>query len=160
MNWKPKKPRPKPKSMKNLLFISIISLVLFFGVSNVYSQDITLPRDVAETALKAMELVPAYENKIKALEVTVSELKAQQKTPCSIAMESVKGTLLQFELLDTSKLSPEDAKQARKLREKTYGFLKKNSSRVLQSQCGYTVQNKWEMVLKQLLPLSYLFLKV
>lgn len=143
--------------LKNFLIIS--SLIFIFNVYN-YSQDITLPRDVAEKALTALELVPAYEIKIKALETTVAELKAQQKTPCSIAVDTVKGTLLQFELLDTSKLSKEDAKQTRKLRKKTYDFLKKNSSNILQSQCGYVTQNKWELLLKQLVPLSYLFLKI
>lgn len=143
--------------MKKILLI--LTFLFIFSVNN-YSQDITLPRDVAEKALTALELVPAYEVKIKALEVTVSELKAQQKTPCSIAMDTIKGNLLQFEILDTSKLSEKDAKQVRKLRAKTYDFLKKKSSKVLQSQCGYVEQNKWELVLKQLLPLSYLFLKL
>lgn len=145
--------------MKKIILTALLFLI-FGAINKANSQDITLPRDVAETALKSLELVPVYETKIKALENLVTELKASQKTPCSIAIDTVKNTLIQIEYLDTSKLSQEDAKEVRKMRKKTYSFLKKNSSNLLQSQCGYKNENKLEILLKQLIPLSYLFLKV
>lgn len=139
--------------MKTLIF----TLFLFLSTIT-YGQDISLPRDVAEKALKAIEIVPALQLENENLKNEISVLKASQQTPCSLAINSITKNLLNLENINTSKLTKKDAKYVRKMRDKTYKFLKNNSNNILQSQCNYKEKDKLQDFLKLVLPLSLLLL--
>lgn len=140
------------------IFFTIVFILLFSILT--YSQDISLPRPVAEKALTAMELVPVLENKIKILEDQVSLLKSQQTTPCSLAIKSVNESIIRLETINTDNMSDKDRKVAVKLRKKNHKFVVKEGKKLLQSQCGYKDSNKWGEVLKQLVPLGFLLFKL
>lgn len=139
----------------------LISIVFFILIGTIctYSQDVSLPRDVAEKALKAIELIPALEAENEALRNQVQKLKDSQQTPCSIAINAIKNNLLLLENINTNNLSERDAIYVLKMRKKTYNLFRKSSNKILQSQCNYKDENKLNQILLNLIPLSVLFLK-
>lgn len=115
-------------------------LLIFIFAFSVSAQDVSLPRDVAEKALEALELRPAFETRIATLEKVNKELEAAKMTPCTIAAEKVKQDYV-FWLKDFDAASPAKQKQIVKMLKMT----RKQGRKMLGSQCGY----KNDSILKQ-----------
>ena len=113
--------------MKKLIYILIFAMAFLLGTCHyVYAQnDILIPRDVAEKALKALELVPKLENQIVELNKLVKDLESSKQTVCSVSIQSATNDLIlwhqKFESAtsETRKEVGKTLKQRRKLAERS-----------------------------------------
>jgi hypothetical protein len=129
--------------MKKLLLLTILLTILALSGK---AQDVSLPRDVAESALKALELVPQLETRITTLEKVNKELNEAKQTPCTIAQEKVKQDLTywlnQYQVKSSKSTVGSSEKELRKILK----FTRKNGQRAIQAQCGFNHKSVWSNV--------------
>lgn len=131
--------------MKYFLIIIFICAFSLFG----FGQEISLPRDVAEKALKAIELVPKLEAENEQLKKLVSELESAKLTPCVIAINNFSEAMnkLPMPSADNSKIAN---KEIIRFRKQTHELLKRS----VQSQCNWQDSPKWYLDILKLTPIA------
>jgi hypothetical protein len=139
--------------MKKAIYIS---LFIFLFCVSALAQDVSLPRDVAEKALEALELRPALETRITTLEKVNKELTEAKQTPCTITAEKVKQDYV-FWLNGYDTASPEKRKQI----DRMLKFVRKSGRKSVAAQCGYktssVLSQVWDGV-KNVAPFAALWL--
>ncbi len=137
---------------KKILFIIILSISFVLGsCTPVYAQngDISLPRETAGSALKALKLVPALESEITELKKLVKELEAQKVTPCSVALADAERLIVAIPFGE-----PTDTKAMQSARKEQRKLVKTLIVNSVKSQCQWRDSPKWYLELLKFAPLA------
>lgn len=137
--------------MKKIIYIIVFLTALCFGSClNAKAQsEISLPRDVAEKALKSLELQPKLETENAELRKLVRELQEAKQTSCSIAITAVKEDLTFWHQKFLE--APIDTQKEVK---KTLGQRRKEGSLIIQKQCGLNPAPSWWKELLRYAPIA------
>ena len=136
-------------------FLYLVPIMFLLALTAAAQEEVSLPRDVAEKALKALELVPVLEDKIEKLETEITELERAKLTPCTIAQEKVKNDLVFW--LDRYAAAGE---AERPQIEKVIRDLRRTSKKLLAAQCDYAERSDFMKTLdvgSRFLPLLLIF---
>jgi hypothetical protein len=114
--------------MKKLILITIF---VFCSGGFALAQDVSLPRETAETALKALEENPILKAKIAELEKQNKALADAQRTPCTLAQERLKSDLI-FWINEFKTADDLTKRQITKIIKQT----RKTGERSVKTQCG------------------------
>ena len=128
--------------------ITTIIFIFLFSVS-AFSQDISLPRETVEKALKAVELVPVLKEENENLKKQIEVLKASQQTPCSILQTTVKNNLIELHREYNNTKEIKDKKQL----EKTIKWTRSSYKKSLASICNYNDDPLLLKILKIAIPI-------
>jgi hypothetical protein len=130
--------------MKKLFYILIFAIAFTLGSVNfAYCQEISLSRESAEKALRALELVPKLENQVVELNKLVKELEQSKLTPCVIAINSFSDVMLKLPM-PSSDNSKAENKAIFQLRKQTHDILKRS----IQAECKWQSNSIWKELLK------------
>ena len=130
--------------MNKIFFVIFLSsFFIFASADSVFSQtadeEISLPRDVVEKSLKALEENPLLRAKIAELETQLAELNRAKQTPCTLAIEKVKLDLDHW--LAEYRSDIPDGK--RKQIDKNLALTRRLGKRSIAAQCGFKTENQW-----------------
>jgi len=132
--------------MKRILLFLLLAMICTFGTCN-YSfaqESITLDRQTAESALKAIELVPKLEAEIVELKKLNKELELQKTTPCSISIRDAERLIVAIPLGE-----PDDTKAVIKARGEQRKLVKMLIINTVKSQCNWqSPEPFWKTLLK------------
>lgn len=130
------------------LFINLVIFInlafLLTATNFAQNSEISLPRDVAEKALKSIELVPKLEAENSALRKQVAELESAKLTPCQILINNFSDIMLKLPM-PASDNSKAENKAIFQLRKQTHDILRRS----IQAECKWQPSNSiWKELLK------------